>query len=173
VHFDRFGIGDSRIGRKDPRNAGVTHFSVYLLAAKETEIRQKAPEYKLTSPPQALLPALINSNHVVKHLVDMAWHTADFSDSNSRLLTSDRPIIMTNGLSSEHAHVALPISPTHLFIAVRRVKTLEQFKSLDLVQITNNKVAEQAIKYVYGINASQLYFIAARLGKMVPSTPID
>jgi hypothetical protein len=136
-------------------------------------IRQKAPEYKLTSPPQALLPALINSNHVVKHLASMAWHTADFSDAKSRLLTSDRPIIMTNGLSNDDAHIALPISPTRLFIAVRRAETLEKFKSLDLVEIANHKVAEQAVKYVYGIDDSRRFFIAAQLGKMVPSTPID
>ncbi len=36
VYFDR-GIGDSRTGRKDPRDAGVTHVSVYLLAAMETK----------------------------------------------------------------------------------------------------------------------------------------
>jgi hypothetical protein len=97
-----------------------------------------------------------------------------FSESATQLLTSDRPIIMTNGLFMGDAHIVLPISPTHLFIAVRRAETLEKFSSPDeLIRIANTKVAEQAIKFVYGIDDSRLYFVAGHLGKKVRSTPLD
>ena len=79
---------------------------------------------------------------------------------------------MTNGLSQDDAHIVLPISPTRLFIALRNPKLLETFKKLDLIQITNTKVCEQAIKYVYGVDDTSLYFVAGHLGKKLPSTPL-
>jgi hypothetical protein len=36
----------------------------------------------------------------------------------------------------------------------------------------NNKVAEQAVKYVYGVDDRQLRFVANRLGKKMPPTPL-
>jgi len=36
-------------------------------------------------------------------------------DTDRRFMTSDHPVIMTNGLGREDGHFALAISPTHLF----------------------------------------------------------
>lgn len=138
-------------------------------------IRQKSLEYKIQTSPQELLPTLINSHTVIDHLTRMAWHVADFKNSNLHLLTSDRPLIMTNGLSSDDAHLVMPISPTRLFIAVQRHSMFESLKALDtkLVETSNTIVAQQAIRYVYGIDDSQVFFIAGHLGKKRRSTPLD
>jgi len=162
----------------DHEKVGWARF-LYSLIIRTPEhierIRAKSPEYSLTSPPQALLPTLINSQRVIREIITFNWYTANLESSGKHFLTSDRPIIMSNGLSGPNAHIAIPISPTTIFFAVRRQKLFEEIKErgAELVQITNHKVAEQAVKYVYGIDDSQLYFIAARLGKKVPSTPID
>jgi hypothetical protein len=42
----------------------------------------------------------------------------------------------------------------------------------ELVQTVNNKVAEQAYSYVYGVDDKQLRFVVNRLGKRVQSTPL-
>jgi hypothetical protein len=34
-------------------------------------------------------------------------------------------------------------------------------------------VASQAVRYVWGVDDSQLRFVENRLGKMLPSTPLD
>lgn len=150
---------------------------VYSLIIRSPEhielIRTKSAEFKIESPPQMLLPTLINRVDIINHITKMAWHVADFSGSNVRLLTSDRPLVMTNGLIHDNSHLALPISPTRIFLAVQRQTTFESLKALDnqLLTISNTRVCEQAIKYVYGTDASQLYFIAGHLGKKVPATP--
>jgi hypothetical protein len=82
---------------------------------------------------------------------------------------------MTNGLAQNDSHLALPISPTRIFLAVQRHSMLEHLKTLgdQVVSIANTRIAGQAIKYVYGTDASQLYFIAQNLGKKIRSTPLD
>jgi hypothetical protein len=162
----------------DREKIGWARF-LYSLIVRTPEhierIRAKSPDYKITSPPQVFLPTLINSKRVIAHIAGMKWYAANFAGSGQHFLTSDRPIIMSNGLSSNDAHIALPISPTSIFIAVARVETFEEIKSrgADIVRLTNTRVAEQAIKYVYGVDDSQVYFLATRLGKKLPSTPLD
>ena len=60
---------------------------------------------------QSLLPMLINSTAVIRAISDMRWSTCQLSDTRHSFLTSDRPIIMTNGLKDQGAHVAIPLSP--------------------------------------------------------------
>jgi hypothetical protein len=151
-------------------------YSLILRTPEHIElIRKKSAEFNIASPPQALLPRLINSTTAIQNISKMAWHVADFSTSASRFLTSDRPLIMTNGLAQDDSHLALPISPTRIFLEVQKHTMLESLKTLDaqLVSIANTRIAEQAIKYVYGTDASQLYFIAKHLGKRIRATPLD
>jgi len=42
----------------------------------------------------------------------------------------------------------------------------------EFVEAANNKVAEQAFKYVYGIDNGQVRFVSNRLGKRVRSSPL-
>jgi hypothetical protein len=70
---------------------------------------------------------------------------------------------------------SFPISPRQLFIAVKEEEVLRQMTSLspdEFVEAANNKVAEQAFKYVYGIDNGQVRFVSNRLGKRVRSSPL-
>jgi hypothetical protein len=131
---------------------------------------------ELPGPIQALLPDFINSVRIVGAMVqEMTFHTFVIEGTKHKFLTSDRPIIMTNGLARHDAHIVMPISPTRLFIAVRNRPIADQIVAApknDLVRSVNNKVAEQAIDYVYDVDDSQLRFVENRLGKRVPSTPL-
>jgi len=42
----------------------------------------------------------------------------------------------------------------------------------ELAYALNSRVAEQAVKFVYGIDDTQLRFVANRLGKMIRSSPL-
>ena len=83
---------------------------------------------------------------------------------------------MTNGLSGPDAHLALPIGPRILFVAANTEQTEHMIRSWEprrLMEHVNDRVAAQAVKYVWGIDDSQLRFVEKRLGRMLPSTPLD
>jgi hypothetical protein len=108
-------------------------------------------------------------------LASFKWRTATVHSAKYPLLTSDRPVIMTNGLVRPDAHIVLPISPRHLFIATKNEETFQAISSMpteQLAKAVNNQVAQQAHKFVYGTDDRQLRFVANRLGKRMPSSPL-
>jgi hypothetical protein len=124
---------------------------------------------------QEVLPGFLSPGLVVRELVAMQWRTKVLTAASHRMLTSDRPVIMTNGFAHHEGHVAIPLSPTTLFIATRNDETYSKINGMsdDLtVRAVNSKVCEQAIDYVYGADDRQLRFVANRLGKRIQSTPL-
>jgi hypothetical protein len=140
-------------------------------------------EYKaqfIANPLNTFAPRIINrivdNPNIIRHMCGMKWHVVRFSSSQHLLLTSDRPIIMTNGVGGPGAHMALPISPTQLFIAFNDDEGYRQVRSLssrELIRNSNTKVVEQARKYAYGFSHADLSFVSSRLGKQVPATPLE
>jgi Protein of unknown function (DUF4238) len=126
-------------------------------------------------PAVRVLPELVKSKRVVRVLASFKWQTATVNTVKYPLLTSDRPIIMSNGLSQPDAHIVLPISPRRLFIAAKNDETFQSFREMnpnELAQAVNNQVSQQAHKFVFGCDDSQLRFVANRLGKRVWSSPL-
>ncbi|MET4072599.1 hypothetical protein ABID58_007428 [Bradyrhizobium sp. S3.2.6] len=152
-------------------------FSVATATKEEiqraNETKSKIRVRKLAAPAQFLLPNLINSEPAIRAIADnMMWFTYHVGVAKHSVLTSDRPVIMTKGLDGPNAHLAMPISPTAIFFAVRSERSLKRIKAMDadeLIAKVNTGVALQAIKYVYGIDDSQLRFVEERLGKMMPT----
>ena len=64
-----------------------------------------------------LLQKLMDSELVGSHIGKMQWRVLTLANAPYPFLTSDRPIIMTNGLTGPDAHFALPLSPQHIFLA--------------------------------------------------------
>jgi hypothetical protein len=125
-------------------------------------------------PAVRVLRELVRSKRVVRMLASFKWQTATVNAAKYPLLTSDRPIIMTNGLIQPDAHIVLPISPRRLFIATKNDETFQSFREMnpnELAQAVNNQVSQQAHKFVFGCDESQLRFVANRLGKRVWSSP--
>jgi hypothetical protein len=63
-----------------------------------------------------------------------------------------------------------------LFVAANTEQTERMIRSWKpdmLMGHGNDRTASQAIKYVWGVDDSQLRFVENRLGKMLPSTPLD
>jgi len=123
-----------------------------------------------------LLQKLMDSKLVGEHIGKMQWRVLTLGNAPYPFLTSDRPIIMTNGLNVSDAHFGLPMGPQHLFVATNDEETFLKIRAIDPAQIlhnVNHKVASQAVKYVYGCDDSQLAFVAERIGKQIPSTPLE
>jgi hypothetical protein len=101
---------------------------------------------------QSLLPMLINSTKIIRAISDMRWNTCQFADTSHSLLTSDRPIIMSNGLTGPGAHIAIPLSPSRLFFAVLQddAKAYDEIRNRPpniLVKSVNERIALQSRKY--------------------------
>lgn len=140
------------------------------------EFKEKYARSSIAIAAPHALPHLIYSRRVAKEIASFIWSTRGVLTAKHTMLTSDRPIIMTNGLRQKDAHIVIPISPTVLFHASRYQSTCDWINSLSsdvVVETVNAKVAEQAIKYVYGVNDKQLRFVANRLGKKVRATPLE
>jgi hypothetical protein len=122
------------------------------------------------------LHRLIDSETVILRICEMRWFTVWVDDSPFPLLTSDRPVIMTNGLQRHDSHIVVPLSPRQLFVAVNTenmARKLRFMKPREMVRRANERVAECAIRYVYGVDDRQLLFVSRRLGKREKSSPIE
>jgi hypothetical protein len=122
-----------------------------------------------------LLQALMDHKDLGDLLNRMAWVVAPLQSSRS-LLTSDRPLVMTNGLSLPGAHLAMPIGPRRLFVAANELALAQQIVRQghdELVSMMNDLVVRQARKFVWGFDNSHLQFVEQRLGEMRPGSIID
>jgi hypothetical protein len=122
------------------------------------------------------LQTQIDDQEVGTYLNKMLWSIVNFEDMRHSFLTSDRPILMSNGLAKKYDHLSMPLTPSRLFVATNNEETRVLIKNLgprELARQVNHRVAIQARRFVYGIDDSQLRFIENRLGKKEPSTPLD
>jgi hypothetical protein len=86
-------------------------------------------------------------------IVRMKWGVLTIPDVPVKLLTSDRPVIKTNGIGKPEAYVSVPIGPRKLFVAANQQSTIEWMTGLPVSDLTRNinaTVIGQAEKYVYG-----------------------
>jgi Protein of unknown function (DUF4238) len=122
------------------------------------------------------MQTIIDSPRMGGHLNQMRWSLVAFRNERHTLLTSDRQIIMTNGLIGPNDHLALPIGARMLFVATNNIETENMIRTTDagiLMAQVNERVASQARRYVYGSDNKQIRFVENRLGRKWPSTPLE
>jgi hypothetical protein len=118
-----------------------------------------------------LLQAIVDSQNVGDYLSGMRWSVLTIERPTHSLLTSDRPVVVSNGIKYGHSYIIVPLSPISLFLAVNTIQMEQHIRSLpvmDFVHEVNNIVCKQAQKFVYGTDNRQLRFVANRLGRGVP-----
>ena len=92
------------------------------------------------------------------------WGVCSFSSESHKLLTSDKPVLMSKGLRGSDAYIAVPIGPRSLFLATRTVKIRQTILAdARLAETSNDSIVRQAIQFVYGTDGSQLVFVERRL----------
>ncbi len=104
----------------------------------------------------------IDSERLGKHMNQMRWSTIDVARVGRPLFTSDRPIIMTNGLGHPHSHLIMPISPSRLFVATNTEEAERKLRSIsrrEFVKAANRHVVRRAQKYVWNTDDRELEFV--------------
>lgn len=124
-----------------------------------------------------LLQMNMDSEFLGTALNRMQCAVIHFNETHRMLLTSDRPIVMTNGLAHADSHIVMPISPRRIFIAANNQETLKNLHDManagGMAQRLNNRMARQARRYVYGVDDSALQFIDLRLGQKARWSPLE
>jgi len=123
-----------------------------------------------------LLRMILDSKNVGTELNRMFWGVIQFHRLRHPLLTSDRPLVMTNGIKHPHGHIILPIAPDRIFFAARSPEVGRDIDRLCKVETTavglNDRIVSQARRYVYGTDDRQLRFVSNRFGRQLLSTPM-
>lgn len=121
-----------------------------------------------------LIIRAIDNEAVGMAISQMIWKVVDVTRSPKTLLFSDRPIVMSN-FRNPDGWIAVPISPTKLFIAVNSENTLQLlFKgtTLALVETMNDRIVGRARRYVWARDSWQEWYVRTNMGKRQERTPL-
>ena len=113
-----------------------------------------------------VLESAVDNPQVGTFINAMHWTIVTVRNPEWSILTSDRPLHMTNGLDHAEAYIILPVGPTDIFIAVNTpgmVRRIAETEPRGLVKEINAKVVGQAVRYVYETDDAQLRFVEKRL----------
>ena len=150
--------------------------SLALPGDPDEDLQERAMRSRVERGHALLLQDLINSEMIGTRLINMLWFVVNFKDVPHSLLTSDRPFVMTNGIGHNNSHLAIPISPTKLFLAAATPEEEKRLRTIlpeHLVLQMNDRMALQARRFVYGVDDKQLRFVANRLGRQAKAGPAD
>lgn len=114
------------------------------------------------------LTSMMASINIGQRIANMVWHVVDTDTRDHPMLTSDRPVIRSNGLDAPNGHIAMPIGPHKLFLAAKNKDVLRSIVGLGpraLVRETNRLVTRRAAKLVYAVDDRQLAFVVKHFGK--------
>jgi uncharacterized protein DUF4238 len=124
-----------------------------------------------------VVQTLADNAELGRRINAMRWTVLFNPNPRFELLTSDRPMLVTNGIGPPNGELSIPISPFHIFVATNNpeieMKIRMVWKSREGVAIVNDRVASQARKYVYGTDDRQLAFVSKRLGRMYTADPTE
>jgi hypothetical protein len=70
---------------------------------------------------------MLLSSRLGQHMNNMFWSVRDVSDGGLTLFTSDRPVVMTNGLGYDWSNLVMPISPIIAFIAANSRERRDEY----------------------------------------------
>lgn len=118
-----------------------------------------------------LMLSMIGSRLIGQGLGGMVWEIHTLATPNHGLLTSDDPVMTSNGLNNDDSFAILPIGPRQLFIAANSQRAMWSFRSQTdraIERAMNDAVVAQADQLVIGENSRQSLFVDRRLGKSKP-----
>ena len=114
------------------------------------------------------LTKLIENERTTTLMRRMHWAVLDTSRYSRKLMTSDRPLVTTNGLGRPDGHMALAIAPNRLFLATTfksYMDTVQRKPIGRMIRNMNDAVIGQGRKYVYATDATPIAEVRRRMGK--------
>jgi hypothetical protein len=109
---------------------------------------------------------MIQGTGVEEVINKMRWSVYNLASSKLEFLTSDRPVIMTNGIGRWGGHLAIPLSPRKLFLAFADEAIQREMKSRtaeDIVSTVNNRVVRCAIELAWSTSTKPLRYVQKNL----------
>jgi uncharacterized protein DUF4238 len=97
-------------------------------------------------------PDAIDDERLIEKVVNLHCGVCDFAKAKHELLLSDNPLVSIGDAGSPTWLLALPLSPTKLFVGYRADKTVQFLRSMPLNEIVirmNESSIIQAVKWVY------------------------
>jgi uncharacterized protein DUF4238 len=122
-----------------------------------------------------LTQTTIDSRLVGAHFNSLVWRVTDLKSTHT-LLTGDRPIIMTNGMSMPNSHLAIPIGPRRLFTASPTSEIADNLrcqKGDEVARLVNERIIRQARRFCIGANEAHRPLFTKYFGEGLPSSPVD
>lgn len=111
---------------------------------------------------------MIRHQNVATTINEMKWSIVHLDRASFELLTSDRPVIMTEQLGHLKSLILLPVGPRRLFAAVASRECSRWLRSSthdQLATMVNRHVVGNADRLVIGSDGRQLRFIQNRMGR--------
>jgi hypothetical protein len=142
----------------------------------EEYVKENAPRMASQTTAQHLAE-IIQSQRVSDKIISMQWHMGRINGLRHSILTSDRPMVMTNGIAHRESHIVMPLSPERILIATNTDEEANKIKALSengkIAVLLNERMARQARRFVYGQDSQQLRFVENRLGEKVACSPFE
>lgn len=127
----------------------------------ETQAKEGDPPFldylvkKVTFDALEWTQTIMGNEKIGLHLNHMRWAVRDISDSGVKLFTSDRPVLMTNGLVGDRAHLVIPLCPTKAFIACNSEQMESEllgYSSMVFAKGCNRNILRYAQKYAWNVD---------------------
>jgi hypothetical protein len=115
---------------------------------------------------QNLIQHLFVSSNVGNVIQNMNWCIIEVRNTKFEFLTSDKPLMTSNGLGLTNSFLILPVGRNALFVAChdKRIAVhLMNHPPNELVQLVNDAVVRQATMFVIAYDERQTRFIDNRL----------
>jgi len=115
-----------------------------------------------------MITKLIQNEKVLRLMMRADWWILDTSSKRRKILTSDHPLIMTNGLGRPDGHFALPISPKLVFIAFMNREIGMNIQAMPLgrlIRNVNEAVIGQGRRSVYAFDEESTRDVKRLMGK--------
>jgi uncharacterized protein DUF4238 len=110
----------------------------------------------------------IMNTQIAQHMDTMLWSVINLARARQRLMTSDRPLVMRDGLGQPTCYLIIPISPTKIFVAVNERRVLQNIQCLshdELSDSVNFTVVSNAFRYVWDTDDSRLQFVQDNMSR--------
>jgi hypothetical protein len=151
-------FGKLRARYEEKKKPGETRSLEEFIAQEDPDVRERWA--------MSELPDLIDHQCIGQMLNDMHWFVINTDAAAPRLLTSDRPLYISEKLGAPDCYLTLPIAPDRLFVAVNSSGSEPAFRKRsqkELIAETNIRTAQRAVRYVYDKDNTQLQFVDERI----------
>lgn len=174
----------SLMHRGPEKLAALKRKSLAYLTEQLPRLERDYPNFKETSDPEdfaqmaailirdmtevtwaKLFESLLDNPTVGSFLNAMKWSIATVGNPDHHLLTSDHPLVMTDGIEHPEGYVIVPIGPSQIFVAVNSETMAREVAKTDphyLVPKLNDMMVKQAVRLVYDTDDRQKRFVDNR-----------